>query len=482
MTDRRESINKKPKLEESNSENEMFPTVGHQAQQVGDGVEYINASDLRTTGAEDAQGRPVQEIESLCMNCHQQGTTKMLMTYIPNFREVVVMSFQCPHCGHKNSEIQSATAVQEKGVEYDVELVTKEQLGTPVVKSEFSSFKFPQLDVEIPPGPGRITTVDGLLGGMHDDLARDQPVRKHVDPELYEKIEALLQKLTDAAEGRLLPLTFVLIDPSGNSFVETKDGIKHTYKQFQRTPTQVRQMGLAVPPEEDHRNESLAGAVQEENEKLNHGGEFTEEVPQDLREEIQTFQGSCPSCSTEIPTKMKIVNIPHFKDVIIMSSVCHTCGFKSNEVKTGGSIPDKGRKIKLELVEPEDLTRDLLKSETCTMRFPELGLDLVQGTLGGKFTTIEGLLGQVYAQLESRVMESYDMDAEERRRWSAFLARLQTTMEGHMFPLTVEMEDPCAASYIQNVYAPDPDPNMVIEDYERTFEENEELGLNDIKA
>lgn len=37
-------------------------------------------------------------------------------------------------------------------------------------------------------------------------------------------------------------------------------------------------------------------------------------------------------------------------------------------------------------------------------------------------------------------------------------------------------------SYIQNLYAPDPDPNLTIEEYERTWHESEELGLNDIKT
>lgn len=35
---------------------------------------------------------------------------------------------------------------------------------------------------------------------------------------------------------------------------------------------------------------------------------------------------------------------------------------------------------------------------------------------------------------------------------------------------------------MQNLYAPDPDPNMTIETYERTWEQNEELGLNDIQV
>jgi len=49
-------------------------------------------------------------------------------------------------------------------------------------------------------------------------------------------------------------------------------------------------------------------------------------------------------------------------------------------------------------------------------------------------------------------------------------------------PFTLILDDPLANSYLQNVYAPDPDPNMTIELYDRTFEQNEELGLNDIKV
>lgn len=35
---------------------------------------------------------------------------------------------------------------------------------------------------------------------------------------------------------------------------------------------------------------------------------------------------------------------------------------------------------------------------------------------------------------------------------------------------------------VQNVYAPDHDPEMTIEQYERTYEQNEDLGLNDMKT
>lgn len=34
----------------------------------------------------------------------------------------------------------------------------------------------------------------------------------------------------------------------------------------------------------------------------------------------------------------------------------------------------------------------------------------------------------------------------------------------------------------QNVYAPEEDPELSVQRYERTFEQNEELGLNDMKT
>lgn len=49
-------------------------------------------------------------------------------------------------------------------------------------------------------------------------------------------------------------------------------------------------------------------------------------------------------------------------------------------------------------------------------------------------------------------------------------------------PFTLILDDPLANSYVQNLYAPDPDPNMTVESYDRTWGQNEELGLNDIKV
>jgi zinc finger protein len=49
-------------------------------------------------------------------------------------------------------------------------------------------------------------------------------------------------------------------------------------------------------------------------------------------------------------------------------------------------------------------------------------------------------------------------------------------------PFTLVLDDALANSYVQNLCAPDPDPNMEIVIYERTWQQNEDLGLNDMKV
>lgn len=55
----------------------------------------------------DADTQQATEVESLCMNCGKNGITRLLLTSIPHFREVILMAFECPHCGWRNNEIQS---------------------------------------------------------------------------------------------------------------------------------------------------------------------------------------------------------------------------------------------------------------------------------------------------------------------------------------------------------------------------------------
>ncbi|KAG4305354.1 hypothetical protein PORY_001524 [Pneumocystis oryctolagi] len=407
-------------------------------------------------------GPVVEEIESLCMQCEDKvGITKILLTVIPFFREVILMSFECPKCGFKNSEIQSAGVIQEKGTIYTFLVESKNDLNRQIIKSETSSIFLKELDLEIPPGKGKISNIEGIIRSVLEDLELNQPLRKHQDPNIYEKVDQFITRIRDLLDGKCFPFNITLDDPTGNSWIEMQPGdSQKKWKRidYERTLKQNTDLGLYNPEE----NEEDTG----------------DKVHPD---EVHKFPATCSSCTKPCDTNMKLVDIPYFKEVIIMSTVCDYCGYKSNEVKTGGEIPDKGKRITLKVKNMDDLSRDLLKSETCSIKVPELSLDLHPGTLGSRFTTLEGLLTQVYNELYERIYSktSDSMEPEKNKQWNTFLERLQDAKNGKI-EFTMILDDPISGSYLQNLYAPDPDPNMIIEEYERTYEQNEDLGINDM--
>jgi zinc finger protein len=84
-----------------------------------------------------------------------------------------------------------------------------------------------------------------------------------------------------------------------------------------------------------------------------------------------------------------------------MATTCDICGHKTNEVKSGGGIEKKGTKITLRVKDPSDLCRDVLKSETCRLALPDLDFEMGGYSLGGRFTTLEGLLSNILDQMEN---------------------------------------------------------------------------------
>uniref|UniRef100_A0A8C6PX31 Zinc finger ZPR1-type domain-containing protein n=1 Tax=Nothobranchius furzeri TaxID=105023 RepID=A0A8C6PX31_NOTFU len=78
---------------------------------------------FKDINADDEDWQPT-EIESLCMNCYQNGVTRMLLTRIPFFKEIIVSSFSCANCGWSNTEIQSAGRIQDQGVCYTLKVKT----------------------------------------------------------------------------------------------------------------------------------------------------------------------------------------------------------------------------------------------------------------------------------------------------------------------------------------------------------------------
>lgn len=248
------------------------------------------------------------------------------------------MSFECPHCHLKNSEIQSAGEIQQRGVKVSLKVDQEADRSRQIIKSDTAVFTVEDIQLEMPPGRGQLTNVEGILTMAAQDLELKQEERKTVMPEVYEKIEGIIHALRDMATGSRLPFTITLDDPAGNSSIEPspedKDG-KYTRNEYARTSAQNEALGLAggedseAAPATEIRPEYHATQMYPETGPQ----PMVNNVDDDIVEnQVYSFPASCPGCMKPCTTNMKMVNIPFFKQVVLMSTVCEHCGCKFTQM------------------------------------------------------------------------------------------------------------------------------------------------------
>lgn len=232
-----------------------------------------------------------------------------------------------------------------------------------------------------------------------------------------------------------MPFTFIVDDPAGNSFIEYEGlspaldtSINST--QYQRTKQQLHAMGFyeenanleeqATPdpldkaaPHTAHLGEHLPNQLKSSGWDLGVSIEenivrYNKRTEQDStpatsesEQEGIIFYVECPHCGKQGANEMCQIDIPGFRRCIIMSFNCLNCGSRSNEVKAMGAYGDRAKKWILKVTTAEDLNRDVLKSDTAAVSIPELEFEMSMGTLGGVFTTVEGLLMKVKGYLLS---------------------------------------------------------------------------------
>ncbi|BES94509.1 Zinc finger protein [Nesidiocoris tenuis] len=427
----------------------------------------------------------VTEVESLCMNCQSNGITRILLTKIPYYKEVVLMSFECMECGYKNNEIQPGGTIEEQGVRATLRVQNIEDMNRKVVKSDHCCVKIPHIDFEIPSQTqkGEVTTVEGVISRAITGLEQDQPARRKDHPEAAILIDDFVKKLEDL---KLVsePFTIIFEDISGNSFVENPYAPKadpHCKKElFHRTAEQDHLLGIFS------REEVSDGTTEVAEPNLLPGMGKDSVTYEDLQGEVLTFKTNCSNCNTPCDTNMKVTRIPHFKEVIIMATSCDACGHRTNEVKSSGGIEEKGVRLEVKVRGTEDFSRDILKSETCSLSIPEIDLEAGSMTITGKFTTVEGLLKDIQDGIQKGGIEYGIFGDTKSEETTALINRTVTTLkkvlEGSE-SITLILDDPAGNSYVQTL-ADDAelDDGLKIVHYERTYDQNEELGINDMKT
>lgn len=249
------------------------------------------------------------EIESLCMNCGENGITRLLLTKIPFYKEIVLMSFECAHCGFKNNEIQPGGKMEEKGVCITLTVESEHDLNRQVVKSDYTSVKIVELDFEIPAQSqkGEVTTVEGVIQRAITGLQQEQPLRSTQDPATAAQIDKFLTKLQNLKSVKS-PFIMVFEDISGNTFMQNpcaplKDPGTEVVR-FVRSIDQDHILGIysssevGVEPEIVKSDSALLRKVEEGDFKL-----------EDLHGEVLQFRTQCPHCRAECQTNMKVTSI-----------------------------------------------------------------------------------------------------------------------------------------------------------------------------
>ena len=153
--------------------------------------------------------------------------------------------------------------------------------------------------------------------------------------------------------------------------------------------------------------------------------------------------GPCPTCNTEIEYLYTTENIPYFSDILIISAICPSCGYKfvdTQMIKHGDPV-----RYVYRTATQEDLVVRVIRSTSASIEIPELGVRIDPGpTCQGFVSNIEGVLDRIIQAVGSAII---DGDAEERENAHLLLERIARVKSGEL-SVTFILEDPNGNSAI----------------------------------
>ncbi len=158
----------------------------------------------------------------------------------------------------------------------------------------------------------------------------------------------------------------------------------------------------------------------------------------------------CPICSATGELKMisHVDEIPYFGEHTQVTILCGSCGWRQTDF-----IPAEGRKPGAcsILLDGEDvLSARIVRSSSCTVRIPELDLEVKPGTgSSGYVSNVEGVLNRFIEVVDmvARDLAADDLH-EDLQRCMQVKSALQELKEGSSRNVTLELLDPRGHSQI----------------------------------
>lgn len=132
------------------------------------------------------------------------------------------------------------------------------------------------------------------------------------------------------------------------------------------------------------------------------------------------------------------------------------------------------------------MNRDVLKSDTALIEIPEIELEMGMGSLGSLLTTVEGLVVKITDSLRDCIAFQGDSaTSDQKKGFQRVIEKLEALLEKKE-RFTLVIDDAADHSFIgkrivDGQFVQD-DQQLKTEKYPRTEEQNEDLGINDIKV
>ena len=161
---------------------------------------------------------------------------------------------------------------------------------------------------------------------------------------------------------------------------------------------------------------------------------------------------SCPMCAADGSVRMMthIDEIPYFGEHTQVTVLCKSCGWRQTDF-----IPAEGRKpglSRLVISKPDHIRSRVVRSSSCTVRIPELDLEVNPGTASsGYVSNVEGVIDRFMEVIIMVTRQAYTDDyemSEIKRLQEMHTTLLELKEEPIPKSVTLEFLDPHGHSQI----------------------------------
>ncbi|KII69116.1 Zinc finger protein ZPR1 [Thelohanellus kitauei] len=280
-------------------------------------------------GVEINEDTGVATISAYCFRCENQGTAVVATVDFPYFENLVVSSFNCEHCGYSDRRIECLMDPKPNGIHHELKVTKKSDLNRTIVRQFSAVVAIPEIEFELKPfcTDGNLVTVELFLlrcieGFDHILKEQDQ------DSESYSKIMSIRQQLKEMKNYER-PFTLILDDPSGNSFIECPNLPDPEIWSLEYMRTWDEDIKIGIYEHEDQPvTQDKSGTVdQKSSQQLDEENDKTVKMAH-----------ICTKCHRPAHISLQKVDVPHFQQVFLSSTVCESCGYHSSELMECGMI------------------------------------------------------------------------------------------------------------------------------------------------